>query len=172
MSSPVAPSPEELTARYGGDIRRRENTITLAPERWDALEASAGGWGVGAFCYHDDRVLLVREGERWLLPGGTLEPDETLEAGARREVREETGIEVSIDDLAAISVQTFVDESRSTERFEFRFATFLATTTDTSTSTDPGLDGEGIDDVAWIADIPENTFDRDLVVSLVRSVIE
>ena len=42
------------------------------------------------------RVLLIRRKHdpfagRWALPGGFLEIDEAIEAGARRELREETG---------------------------------------------------------------------------------
>ena len=44
------------------------------------------------------RVLLIRRKHdpfagRWALPGGFLEMDETIEAGARRELKEETGLE-------------------------------------------------------------------------------
>ena len=42
------------------------------------------------------RVLFVRRSDnsRWVMPSGALELDETLDAGMRREVKEETGLDV------------------------------------------------------------------------------
>lgn len=55
--------------------------------------------GVGALILDGDRILLVERGKEplkglWSLPGGVLETGETLEEGLRREVREETGLEI------------------------------------------------------------------------------
>ncbi len=57
--------------------------------------------GVGAVVLDGGRVLLVRRGQEplkgeWSIPGGALELGETLEAGVRREVAEETGLEVRV----------------------------------------------------------------------------
>lgn len=56
-----------------------------------------------------DRVLLVQEGRDdnehygcWNLPGGRLEPGETLPDGAVREVIEETGLRVTLHGLVGI----------------------------------------------------------------------
>lgn len=54
----------------------------------------------------DDRILLAHwnEGRRaaWTMPGGGLESGEDPERAARREVREETGYKVAIDELLGI----------------------------------------------------------------------
>lgn len=55
----------------------------------------------------DGRVLMVERGKEplkgwWSLPGGLVETGERLEAAIRREVREETGLEVEIVHLLEV----------------------------------------------------------------------
>jgi ADP-ribose pyrophosphatase YjhB (NUDIX family) len=52
--------------------------------------------GVAAVIFDDDRVLLQRRDDtgRWGLPGGGVEPGESVRQAVIREVREETGLEV------------------------------------------------------------------------------
>jgi len=55
--------------------------------------------GVGALIFNSDKILLVeRAGEPlkgyWSLPGGLVETGELIDDAVKREVREETGLEV------------------------------------------------------------------------------
>jgi len=66
----------------------------------------------GALIEHEGRVVLVRRGIEphvgsWGLPVGFTEYGETIEETAIRECREETGLEVELDDLLGVySVQS------------------------------------------------------------------
>lgn len=44
----------------------------------------------------DGRCLLIRRGAEWAFPKGHLERNETSEAAAVREVKEETGVEIAL----------------------------------------------------------------------------
>jgi ADP-ribose pyrophosphatase YjhB (NUDIX family) len=50
----------------------------------------------GAVVIDEGTCLLIRRGTEWAFPKGHLERDESPEQAARREVREETGIEVEL----------------------------------------------------------------------------
>jgi ADP-ribose pyrophosphatase YjhB (NUDIX family) len=62
--------------------------------------------GVGVVVWHGDRVLLVQRAKpprqgQWSLPGGGQQLGETLTDAARREVREEAGLEVELGEVIA-----------------------------------------------------------------------
>lgn len=52
----------------------------------------------------DGRILAIqrRDNRQWEPPGGVLELGETFEEGVRREVLEETGVEVQIERLTGV----------------------------------------------------------------------
>ncbi len=62
--------------------------------------------GVGIVVWHGDRVLLIKRSKapragQWSLPGGAQHLGETLAEAARRELREEAGIEVILGEIIA-----------------------------------------------------------------------
>ncbi|SHF92307.1 ADP-ribose pyrophosphatase YjhB, NUDIX family [Desulfacinum infernum DSM 9756] len=73
--------------------------------------------GVGATVFEDDRVLLVQRGRepslgKWSLPGGLVKLGESLEEAVRREVEEETGLQVRPVDLVACLDRVLRDEDQ------------------------------------------------------------
>jgi len=76
--------------------------------------------GVGALIFRHNRILLVERGKEplkgwWSLPGGVLETGESLEEGIRREVREETGLEIKPVSLATIFERIIRDDKGRAE---------------------------------------------------------
>ena len=62
---------------------------------------------VGAVIVRDEELLMVKRGNDpgkglWSLPGGRVEAGEYLADALRREVEEETGLEVTVGDLVGI----------------------------------------------------------------------
>lgn len=72
---------------------------------------------VGVVCLRGDEVLLIRRGTpprrgEWSLPGGRIEPGERAADAARRELREETGVEARITGLLDVVDGIFPDAGR------------------------------------------------------------
>jgi len=83
---------------------------------------------VGGVVIYDGRVVLVRRGQapllgEWSLPGGRLELGETLEQGLRRELREETGLEV--EPLQLLAVLDRIDREEEKIRYHYVIVDYL-----------------------------------------------
>jgi 8-oxo-dGTP diphosphatase len=76
--------------------------------------------GVGALVFQRNRILLVERGKAplkgyWSLPGGVLETGELLRDGIRREVKEETGLDVEPVEVATIFERIMPDAAGKPE---------------------------------------------------------
>lgn len=77
--------------------------LQLVPEIPDKAQRECPRIGVRAVVTHADRVLLVRRGippsfGRWAFPGGIMRIGESINETAEREIMEETGITIKIDE--------------------------------------------------------------------------
>ncbi|MHB1001115.1 MAG: NUDIX hydrolase [Armatimonadota bacterium] len=62
---------------------------------------------VAAVVIRDGSILLIQRGDepsrgKWSIPGGRVEWGETLTDAVKREVKEETGLDVTVGDVAAV----------------------------------------------------------------------
>jgi 8-oxo-dGTP pyrophosphatase MutT (NUDIX family) len=94
---------------------------------------------------YKDKVLLVKGwlgSGKWILPGGGLHKKEQPAAGAAREVREETGIDISAEDL-----EYFGDAVYKNHGFRFRYYRFFVELSKTAAL--KPQKGE-ITEIAWV----------------------
>ena len=86
--------------------------------------------GIGIVVFRADQVLLIRRGKPpreggWSLPGGAQELGETVYEAGRREVREETGVEVDIIDVVAV-VDSITRDGKGAVEYHYTLVDVLA----------------------------------------------
>ena len=105
--------------------------------------------GVGAVVVRDGRALVVRRAHEprkgeWSLPGGLLDLGESLVDAARREIREETGLEVELGPI----IETFDRVHRDAEgriRYHFVIVDFVCWSNEGD-----AVAGSDAEAVAWV----------------------
>lgn len=137
-----------------------EETVTNDPDYFArGVERAANGWvgDAGAWVTDEDgRALLIRHeagADRWGTPGGGHEPGETLAGTARREVREETGVDARLTGVYRARRKTVVDESNPERRFLMLTVWFEGDAAGAAPELD--VSDEEVVEARWFADPPE-----------------
>jgi ADP-ribose pyrophosphatase YjhB (NUDIX family) len=86
--------------------------------------------GVGVVVWRGEEVLLIERGKGprpggWSLPGGAQELGETVRETARREIREETALEIEVTDLLDV-VDLVRKDGEGRVRFHYTLVDFAA----------------------------------------------
>lgn len=86
--------------------------------------------GVGVVVWRGPELLLIQRGKppragSWSLPGGKQELGETVRETASREVREETGVEISVTRLIDV-VDTITRDDDGRVRMQYTLVDFAA----------------------------------------------
>lgn len=107
--------------------------------------------GVGGVVIADGRALLIRRGHpplegEWSIPGGTLELGETMLDAVRRELAEETGMEVRVGELIEAFERIFPD-GQGQPQYHFVILDYLCEPIRGTAQA-----GSDVTDVAWAAE--------------------
>ena len=139
-----------------------ETTRSVTRDRFrtvaQRIEAHGLPFGAHTLAYRPSgELLLVKQTylDAWVLPGGEVEAGETVRDGARRELDEEAGIDVSYDGLAILGEVRFHSHGHETWGV---LPIFQGETNSTDLVVDDP-DGE-ITHARWFDELPENTRDR------------
>jgi 8-oxo-dGTP diphosphatase len=124
--------------------------------------------GVGGVVISNGRTLLIRRGGpplqgQWSIPGGMLEVGETLLEGVRRELLEETGIEVRVLDLIEVFERINLDGAGDV-RYHFVVLDYLCDAVRGEAHA-----GSDVVDVAWAS--PEELAKYSLTETATRVIL-
>lgn len=158
------------------DTSRETQTIRLAPSSVPSFrEWALEGTGLTAAARVTDpegRIALVKNGwsDGWIVPGGAVEPGEAPADAARREVREETGLEATIEELLLVIDQTYVSEVDPETRFSAQFVVFDARADGSISDLERlGVERDEIRSARWFDELPANLHEDDLFRPYLRS---
>jgi nucleoside triphosphatase len=128
----------ECTSVYGNKVRIPKSKLMLRPT-------------VYAIIVNEGKMLLIRSryGGKYFLPGGGIETGERIEVALRREVKEETGIEIDALDFAYFQEDFFYYDPHDAAYHSLQFYYFCRPRT-LRLLDDAEVDDEDAEKPRWI----------------------
>jgi 8-oxo-dGTP pyrophosphatase MutT (NUDIX family) len=87
-------------------VKDKKKSVSYLKSKFNIVEAGGG------IVKKDDKILLIFRKGKWDLPKGKLENEETKKEGSLREVEEETGVKVAIQDKIGSTWHTYLHNNK------------------------------------------------------------
>ncbi|WP_135827571.1 NUDIX hydrolase [Halorussus halobius] len=159
------------------DAPREPQTLRLPASKLDSFRAWATrGTALAAAARVRDsegRIALVRNrwSDGWTLPGGAVESGESPAEAARREVREETGLDATVGEPLVVLDQSYVAEGDVNDgdaaadvQFTAEYVVYSAFAEGAIPgASELGVDADEIAAARWFASPPADLHDGDLL---------
>ncbi|MFA5923542.1 MAG: NUDIX hydrolase [Methylococcaceae bacterium] len=122
--------------------------------------------GVSGIVFNNQKqILLIQRNQPpamgfWSIPGGKLEPGESLAEACQREIKEETGLDTEVKNIVAVV-------ERRVEGFHYVIIDYLAQLADEENS-QPVAQSD-VSEARWVS--LENLFDYHLVAGLAEIIL-
>lgn len=143
-----------------GEFPVESGTYHHSPEEFERIQELHERGVPGAsrvWVERDGKALLVRTHYRpdeWGVAGGLIEPDERSDDGGEREIREETGIECDVVDVAYVHIA----ENRVTDGSREPIKGLAVACIASYAGGKLDVQAEEIRDAKWWSEIPENAY--------------
>ena len=128
--------------------------------------------GVGAVIVNNDKVVIIRRANepykgQWSIPGGRVELGEPLVAAVRREMREETGLDVDVGPVIEVFERIQRDD-QGRVRYHFVIVDYLCAYVGGELCA-----GDDAADAAWVTSEELDRFDiRESAVTVIRRALQ
>lgn len=172
MHDDVEFPPDIAEHAAGNGVSCAREVIDLPPEKFtDEDDTETTDRYVGCVVENArEEVLLVKHGDDpdrdgWVIPGGAVEPGESLPEAARREIAEEAGIDCRIRRPARVIEQEFRNEANPAQSETGYFVLFVATAESEAPAVAPERSEEEVVAAEWFDAVPENSPQPDLIAS-------
>jgi mutator protein MutT len=127
--------------------------------------------GVGAVIVKDGRAIIIKRANdpykgQWSIPGGRVEWGEPLHQAVKREMREETGLDVEVGPL--IEVFERIQHDEQGVRYHFVIIDYLCTCLGGALCA-----GDDADDAVWVTSEELANYDiRESAVAVIRKGLQ
>jgi len=152
------------------EVPREQQTLNLPEEKLESLRSWAiKGTGLTASARVNDsdgRIALIQNSwaDGWFVPGGAVEPNETPEEAAQREVHEEIGLNATVEEPLVVLEQTYMSEKDGSDRFSALFVVYSASADgEIPPVSQLGKTDDEIEAAQWFETIPDDLHDDNLL---------